>query len=78
MKQTWLAYILWFFLGWLGIHKFYVGKTGMGILYIVLNGAAWVTSFFFMGWFFWLPWGILMLIDLFTLPRQVREANGGY
>lgn len=27
--------LLAFFLGWLGIHKFYAGKTGSGILYFV-------------------------------------------
>ena len=27
--------VLCFFLGGLGIHKFYAGKTGMGILYLV-------------------------------------------
>ena len=26
------------FLGWLGVHKFYVGKTGMGILYLFTLG----------------------------------------
>ena len=37
-KSTGVAYILWFFLGGLGIHKFYIGKTGMGIFYLLLMG----------------------------------------
>jgi TM2 domain-containing membrane protein YozV len=52
--------VLWFFLGFLGVHKFYLGKTGVGISYI-----------FTFGWV-----GIGLLIDLFTLPGQVRKANG--
>ncbi len=59
MKSTTTAYLLWFFLGFLGAHKFYLGKTGMGILY-----------FFTFGIF-----GIGLLIDLFTLGTQVNTYN---
>ncbi|MEO0639466.1 MAG: TM2 domain-containing protein, partial [Bacteroidota bacterium] len=34
MKSKTTAYLLWFFLGGLGIHKFYLGKAGAGILYL--------------------------------------------
>ncbi len=34
-KNKWVALILAFFLGGLGAHKFYEGKTGLGILYIL-------------------------------------------
>jgi TM2 domain-containing membrane protein YozV len=59
-KQVGLAYVLWFFFGVIGVHQFYLGKTGRGVLYI-----------FTLGGFF----GIGCLIDLFTLPSQVREVN---
>ena len=58
-KKLWLAYLLWFFGGFLGIHKFYLEKIGMGIIYILTGGL------FFFGWF----------IDLFTLPSQVDRYN---
>ncbi len=58
-KETWIAYVLWFFLGFLGVHKFYLGKTGWGILYILTGGI------FCVG----------LLIDLFTIPIQVRHYN---
>ena len=58
-KELWVAYLLWFFLGLLGVHKFYLGKMGWGILYILTGGI------FLIGW----------LIDLFTLPSQVRHVN---
>jgi TM2 domain-containing membrane protein YozV len=58
-RELWVAYLLWFFLGLIGVHKFYVGKIGMGILYIFTGGI------FMIGW----------LIDLFTLPSQVRKYN---
>jgi len=58
-KETWVAYLLWFFLGFLGVHKFYLGKMGWGILYIFTGGL------FVIGW----------LIDIFTIPSQVRRTN---
>ena len=37
-KDKWVALLLCFFLGWLGVHKFYEGKVGMGIFYIFTIG----------------------------------------
>ena len=59
MKSKTTAYLLWFFLGVLGIHKFYLGKTGMGILYLLTGGLC----------------GIGLLVDLFTLGGQVDAYN---
>lgn len=59
MKSKGTAYLLWFFLGGLGAHKFYLGKIGMGILYLFTFGI------FGIGWF----------IDLFTLGSQVDNYN---
>ena len=30
-KSVWVALLLWFFLGWLGAHRFYFGKTNTAI-----------------------------------------------
>jgi hypothetical protein len=37
-KSQVTAIILWFFLGLLGIHRFYLGHIGMGILYLLTGG----------------------------------------
>ena len=37
-KNKWVAFCLCFFLGFLGAHKFYEGKAGMGILYLFTGG----------------------------------------
>ena len=37
-KNKWVALLLCFFLGFLGGHKFYEGKVGMGILYLFTMG----------------------------------------
>lgn len=58
-KQTGIAYLFWLFLGLVGGHQFYLGKTGRGLLYLFTFGVL----------------GIGTLIDLFTLPSQVRQVN---
>ena len=37
-KNKWVSFFLCFFLGFLGIHKFYEGKIGMGIIYLFTGG----------------------------------------
>lgn len=37
-KNKWVALILCIFFGVLGAHKFYEGKAGMGILYLLTGG----------------------------------------
>lgn len=59
MKSKVVAYLLWFFLGGLGFHRFYLNKIGTGILWFLTIGLLGI------GWF----------IDLFTLGGQVDEYN---
>ncbi len=39
-KSKGTAAVLCFFFGWLGIHRFYVGKTGTGLLWMFTLGLA--------------------------------------
>lgn len=36
--DKWISFVLCLFLGVIGVHKFYEGKTGLGILYIFTLG----------------------------------------
>ncbi len=36
-KNKWIALLLAFFIGGIGAHKFYEGKTGLGITYLVIT-----------------------------------------
>jgi TM2 domain-containing membrane protein YozV/SH3-like domain-containing protein len=83
-KSTAVAYVLWFFLGGLGIHKFYIGKTGMGIFYLLLVSGLIVGSItgmskemgpaMIIAGSCGLVLGIQLLVDLFTIPRQIRRT----
>ena len=45
LRNKWVAFFLCLFLGYLGAHKFYEGKGGMGIVYLFTFGL------FGIGWF---------------------------
>jgi TM2 domain-containing membrane protein YozV len=55
------AWILLTFLGWLGIHRFYMGKWATGILYLLTLGL----------------FGLGILYDFLTLNSQISERNYG-
>lgn len=67
-KKTSSAYILLIFLGGIGIHRFYLKSTGMGILYIGLT----ITSILILPAIAELA---LAIMDLVTLPEQVKKYN---
>ena len=64
-KSAGVAFALWFFLGLLGAHRFYLGKIGTAIIMLILTctvGGIVVS-------------GIWAIIDGFLIPGMVRENN---
>ena len=37
MKNKIVAAVLAFLFGWIGVHKFYLGRTGAGVLYLIFS-----------------------------------------
>jgi TM2 domain-containing membrane protein YozV len=58
-KSAGAAYLLWFFLGWISAHRFYLGKPVTAILQIL--------SYFILVGFVW--W----LLDLFLIPSIIND-----
>lgn len=56
-KSTVAAWLLWFFLGLWGAHRFYFGRIGIGIAMLLLG---------------WLTLGIWPLVDAFFIPGMLR------
>ncbi|MDL0089535.1 NINE protein [Campylobacter gastrosuis] len=73
MNNVYIAYGLWFFLGWLGAHRLYLGKFISGFLMMGLWFLGSATFVFLVGWFFWAIWGIWWIIDVFLVGKIVDE-----
>jgi TM2 domain-containing membrane protein YozV len=76
-KSVGLAYVLWFFFGFLGGHRFYLGKTGSAVLILCLSLIGLLLSIVFVGYFLLIFVGIWVLIDAFLIPgiaRRDKEA----
>jgi TM2 domain-containing membrane protein YozV len=64
-KSVGLTYLLWFFFGWLGVHRFYAGSPKTGLIQLLLFLS-------FVGWLVLIPW---WLADLLIIPGLVRDQN---
>jgi TM2 domain-containing membrane protein YozV len=76
-KSKMTAALLAFFLGSLGIHRFYAGKTGTGIVLLLLTIIGYVTIFVVVGYFLLSAVGIWVLIDfIMILMGKFKDKNG--
>ncbi|MBW8011005.1 MAG: NINE protein [Chloroflexi bacterium] len=60
-KDPTIAVVLALLLGGLGAHKFYLGETGLGILYLVFS---WTLIPYIIGFF-----------EAFTMTKKIHEIN---
>ena len=58
-KSQTVAWLLWFFLGVLGAHKFYLGLKGQGVAMLLTLGGI----------------GFWALFSAFSINRSLRDAN---
>lgn len=66
-KSKGVSFLLWFFLGGFGAHRFYLGDIGIAIGMIVVCIISW---FLLM-----IPIGIWMLVELFLISGRVDRIN---
>lgn len=65
-KSTGAAYLLWFFLGTFGVHRFYLGRSGTGFAMLALMLLGFltfgITSLVALVWW---------VVDLFLIPGMI-------
>ncbi len=73
-KSVVLAYLLWWFLGWLGIHRLYAGMSKWW-LYPVLGLFGIITAFILVGYLILLGLFIWWIIDAVNLHKVIQLQN---
>ena len=70
---TVLTYVVWFFLGNLGGHRFVTGRVGTGLIMLALHGLGWLTFWFGLGYLIWAFVGVWWLVDALLIPGWLRD-----
>lgn len=76
-KSTTVAYLLWFFLGGVGAHRFYLGRPGSAVGMLALNFLGWPTLGIGLGFLLLGAFAIWWVVDVFLIPGMVSAAPHG-
>ena len=74
-KNVVVAYLLWWFLGWAGVHRLYLGRVKTGLAQLILFAIGVVTAILLIGYIFLAIWGVWWLLDAFFTYKIVAEEN---
>lgn len=74
-KNMLVAYLLWWFLGWAGVHRFYLGRVKSGIAQLLLFILGWATAIFVIGYALIIGWLIWWALDAYFTYKIVAEEN---
>ncbi len=74
-KSLVIAYLLWFFLGYGGVHRLYLGRWVSGLIMLAIFGVSMLLTFVFIGYigvaFIFLWW----LLDALLTAAMVQSHN---
>lgn len=76
-KSLVVAYVLWAFLGYVGAHRFYLGRPLSGFLMLALSGVVLLITLVSFGIFsfLWFVVGIWWLVDALLIPGIAAKRN---
>lgn len=73
-KSVFIAYLLWFFLGTLGAHRFYL-KAHLAVAMLGIWVLSALTALILIGYVGFGVLGIWWLIDAFLIPGMLERVN---
>jgi TM2 domain-containing membrane protein YozV len=74
-KSMLVSYVLWWFLGVFGAHRFYLGRTGTAVAMLAITLLSIPLTLIFIGFLGFAVIGVWWIIDAFMIPAIVREQN---
>lgn len=76
-KSLIVAYVLWAFLGYVGAHRFYLGRPLSGLIMLALSAITLVVTLVSFGLlsFLWFVVGAWWLIDALLIPGIAASRN---
>ncbi len=74
-KSAGIAYLLWFFLGGFGAHRFYLGQIGTGVAQLLILVFSFILTFVAVGLLGFLVLGVWVIVDAFLIPGIVQRHN---
>ncbi|MFD2175088.1 TM2 domain-containing protein [Rhodobacter lacus] len=66
-----VAYLLWFFLGFFGVHRFYLGRWISGLLMLILFGIGSALTFLLVGYIPLALVGLWWALDALLIPGMI-------
>ena len=76
-KSLGVAFLLWFFLGTLGIYHFYLGEESHGWLMTILTVVGFVTWIVLIGFVILIGLIVVWIIDAVRMSTRVQQVNAG-
>jgi TM2 domain-containing membrane protein YozV len=74
-KETSVAYLLWFFLGEFGAHRFYLGKIGSAVAMLLITLISIPFTIIYVGFFGFFAVFVWWIVDAFLIPGWIRAHN---
>ncbi len=76
-KSLVVSYVLWAFFGYVGAHRFYLGRPLSGLIMLALSGVILLLTLLSFGvlGFLWFIIGLWWLIDALLIPGIVAGRN---
>lgn len=74
VASTLITYIVWFFLGNIGGHRFLTGRVFSGLMMLGLHILGWLTWWLLgLGFLIWGVVGVWWLVDALLIPGWLRR-----